>query len=63
MYGPRAERYGFVNRCIADEQLDEVVEQIAVRLARFDHDAIARAKFYVDQVRLPTDSELLGLIP
>ncbi|HTX11101.1 MAG TPA: enoyl-CoA hydratase/isomerase family protein [Solirubrobacteraceae bacterium] len=57
--GPRAEQYGYVNRCVADDQLDEVVDRIASRLARFDHDAIARTKSYVDQVTLPTDSELV----
>jgi enoyl-CoA hydratase/carnithine racemase len=56
--GPRAEQYGYVNRVIADEQLDDEVEAIASRLARFDHDAIARTKTYVDQVTLPADSEL-----
>jgi hypothetical protein len=30
---------------------------MALRLARFDHDAIARTKSYVDQVTLPPDSE------
>ena len=28
------------------------------RLARFDHDAIARTKSYIDRVTLPDDSEL-----
>ena len=56
--GPRAEQYGYVNRVIADDQLDEEVEAIASRVARFDHDAIARTKSYVDQVTLPADSEL-----
>lgn len=56
--GPRAEQYGYVNRLIADERLDDEVEEIASRLARFDHDAIARTKSYVDQVTLPADSEL-----
>ncbi len=28
-----------------------------MRLARFDHEALARAKSYVDQVTLPADSE------
>jgi enoyl-CoA hydratase/carnithine racemase len=55
--GPRAEQYGYVNRLIADDQLDEEVEAIASRLARFDHDAIARTKSYVDQVTLPSDNE------
>jgi len=56
--GPRAEQYGYVNRVIADDALDEEVEAIATRLGRFDHDAIARTKSYVDQVTLPPDSEL-----
>jgi enoyl-CoA hydratase/carnithine racemase len=56
--GPRAEQYGYVNRAIADDRLDDEVEAIASRLARFDHDAIARTKSYVDQVTLPADSEL-----
>ena len=56
--GPRAEQYGYVNRAIADSRLDAEVEAIAARLERFDHDAIARTKSYVDQVTLPADSEL-----
>jgi enoyl-CoA hydratase/carnithine racemase len=56
--GPRAEQYGYVNRVIADNQLDAEVEAIASRLARFDHDAIARTKSYVDQLTLPADGEL-----
>jgi enoyl-CoA hydratase/carnithine racemase len=42
--GPRAERYGYVNRAIADDQLDHEVDEIASRLAHFDHDAVARTK-------------------
>jgi len=55
--GPRAAQYGYVNRVIADHQLDDEVEDIASRLARFDHEALARTKSYVDQVTLPADSE------
>jgi enoyl-CoA hydratase/carnithine racemase len=56
--GPRAERYGYVNRTIADAELDGEVEEIASRLALFDHEAIARTKGYVDRVTLPPDDEL-----
>jgi enoyl-CoA hydratase/carnithine racemase len=56
--GPRAEQYGYVNRLIADGRLDDEVEEIAARLAGFDHDAIARIKSHVDKVTLPADSEL-----
>ena len=45
--GPRAEQYGYVNRVIADDQLDDEVDHIASRLALFDHEAIARIKSYV----------------
>jgi enoyl-CoA hydratase/carnithine racemase len=55
--GPRAEQYGYVNRVIADEQLEAEVEAIAARLARFDREAVARTKSYVDRVTLPPDSE------
>ena len=47
--GPRAELYGYVNRAIADDRLDDEVDEMAARLARFEHDAIARTKSYVDQ--------------
>jgi enoyl-CoA hydratase/carnithine racemase len=57
--GPRAEQYGYVNRLIADDRLGEEVDAIASRLARFDRDAIARTKSYVDDVTLPRDSELV----
>jgi enoyl-CoA hydratase/carnithine racemase len=55
--GPRAELYGYVNRVLPDDRLDAEVEAIASRLALFDHEAIARAKSYVDRVTLPPDSE------
>ena len=42
--GARAEQYGYVNRLIADDELDDEVDQLASRLAHFDHDAIARTK-------------------
>ena len=42
--GGRAEQYGYVNRLIVDDQLDDEVDQIASGLAHYDHDAIARTK-------------------
>jgi enoyl-CoA hydratase/carnithine racemase len=55
--GPRAEQYGYVNRVIPNDQLDDAVDAIASRVARFDHDAMARTKSYVDRATLPPDSE------
>jgi len=60
--GPRAAEYGYVNRVIADGRLDDEVDAMASRLARFDHDAIERTKSYVDRVTLPADDELSGPI-
>jgi enoyl-CoA hydratase/carnithine racemase len=54
----RAEQYGYVNRTIADTELDSAVEAIATRLAQFDREALARTKSFVDQVTLPSDAEL-----
>jgi len=56
--GPRAAQYGYVNRVVADDELEDEVEEMAARLARFDREAIARTKSYVDQITLPRDSEL-----
>jgi enoyl-CoA hydratase/carnithine racemase len=50
--GRRAEQYGYVNRVITDDELDAEVDRIARRLTRFDHDAIARTKSYVDQMTM-----------
>jgi enoyl-CoA hydratase/carnithine racemase len=44
--GPRAEKHGYVSRAIADDRLDDEVDEMASRLARFDHDAIARTKYH-----------------
>jgi enoyl-CoA hydratase/carnithine racemase len=53
--GPRAERYAYVNRLIANEQLDDEVDRIASRLARFDHAAVSRTKSYVDRLTSPAE--------
>jgi enoyl-CoA hydratase/carnithine racemase len=56
--GPRAEQYGYVNRTMPDADLDDEVDAIASRLARFDHEAVARTKSYVNRATLPSDDEL-----
>jgi enoyl-CoA hydratase/carnithine racemase len=61
--GPRAELYGYVNRTVADAHLDAEVDAIASRLARFDHEAIARTKAHVDEATLPSDDELAAALP
>jgi enoyl-CoA hydratase/carnithine racemase len=54
----RAERYGYVNRVVADDRLDEETDRIARRLASFDRQAIAETKAFVDATTLPDDAEL-----
>jgi len=53
-----AERYGYVNRVVADDALDEETDRIARRLASFDKQAIAETKALVDTASLPGDEEL-----
>ena len=58
--GPRAEHYGYINRAVADRELDTEIEAIASRIARLKPEATARAKSYIDRVTLPPDGELSG---
>jgi enoyl-CoA hydratase/carnithine racemase len=53
-----AERYGYVNRVVADDHLDQETDRIARRLASFDKRAIAETKAFVDATTLPDDDEL-----
>jgi enoyl-CoA hydratase/carnithine racemase len=41
---PDAERWGCVNRAIADDRLEDEVDAVATRLAAYDHAVVARAK-------------------
>jgi enoyl-CoA hydratase/carnithine racemase len=60
--GPRAELYGYVNRVVADDELDAEIAGIAARIARFDREAITRTKAHVDRVTLPAEAELTSAI-
>lgn len=51
-----AERYGYVNRALPDEELCTFVESFARRLASFEKHAIAGAKALMDEVTLPADA-------
>jgi len=42
--GDTAERYGYVNRALPDEELDGFVDALACRIASFDRRSIAAAK-------------------
>lgn len=54
--GALAERYGYVNRALPDDALDEFVDRFARRIAGFDKYAVVEAKRLVDQVTLPDDA-------
>jgi enoyl-CoA hydratase/carnithine racemase len=60
--GETAERYGYVNRCLPDAELDGFVDALARRIASFDPRALAAAKGLVNQVSLPTTDQLLGAL-
>jgi enoyl-CoA hydratase/carnithine racemase len=60
--GDTAERYGYINRALADAELDGFVDAFARRIASFDRRAIAAAKNLINQVSLPSADRLLDAI-
>jgi enoyl-CoA hydratase/carnithine racemase len=53
-----ADRYGWVNRALDDDDLDSFVEALVRRLVSFDRDALAAAKAQVSRIGVPTAAEL-----
>ncbi|MCE7002530.1 enoyl-CoA hydratase/isomerase family protein [Kibdelosporangium philippinense] len=60
--GAQAELYGYVNRALPDAELDEFVDTLARRIARFDKRAIAEIKEFVDVASNPDDAEIWPMI-
>src|ERR1700726_541861 len=56
--GDTAERYGYVNRALADAELDCFVDALARRITSFDLRAITAAKNLVNNVSLPSADRL-----
>jgi enoyl-CoA hydratase/carnithine racemase len=54
-----AERYGYINRALPDNEFDSFVDGLARRIASFDRRPIAAAKSLVNQVSLPSVDRLL----
>jgi enoyl-CoA hydratase/carnithine racemase len=54
-----AERWGWVTRALADDELDAFVDAIAARLASFDRTSLASAKAMVNRAVLPPDADLI----
>ena len=53
-----AERYGWVNRTLDDNDLDSFVDALVLRLASFDRETLAAAKAQVNRFGVPTATEL-----
>ncbi|MEQ1953823.1 enoyl-CoA hydratase/isomerase family protein [Mesorhizobium sp. CN2-181] len=56
--GELAERYGYVNRALPEDELDAFVDVLAMRIATFDRQAISDTKRLVDFASLPSDPEI-----
>lgn len=54
-----AERYGWINRALPDDELDGFVERLAARIASFDRHSVAEAKRLLNRGTLPTPAHLL----
>jgi enoyl-CoA hydratase/carnithine racemase len=54
-----AERYGWINRCLPDSELDAFVDQLAKRIASFDGEVIGVAKRLVNRASLPSGEDFL----
>ena len=53
-----AERYGWVNRTLDDDDLDPFVDTLVRRLASFDRETLAAAKAQINRFGTPTATEL-----
>ncbi len=56
--GDLAERYGYVNRSIADADLEQFVDALAGRISKFDKQTIADIKGLVNSSTLPSNEDL-----
>jgi enoyl-CoA hydratase/carnithine racemase len=53
-----AERYGWVNRTVDDDDLDSFVDTLVRRLVSFDRETLAAAKSQINRFGMPTAAEL-----
>jgi enoyl-CoA hydratase/carnithine racemase len=53
-----AERYGWVNRTLDDDDLDSFVDTLVRRLASFDRETLGAAKAQINRFGMPTATEL-----
>ncbi|HEX7911958.1 MAG TPA: enoyl-CoA hydratase/isomerase family protein [Paraburkholderia sp.] len=57
-----AERYGWINRALDDDNLDSFVDTLAQRLASFDRETLGAAKTQINRFGIPTAAELQSSI-
>ena len=57
-----AERYGWVNRTLDDDELDSFVDALVRRLASFDRETLGMAKAQINRLGTPTAAELQSSI-
>jgi enoyl-CoA hydratase/carnithine racemase len=57
-----AERYGWVNRTLDDDDLDSFVDSLGRRIASFDREGLAAAKAQLNRFGTPTANELQSSI-
>jgi enoyl-CoA hydratase/carnithine racemase len=55
--GDLAERYGYVNRAIPDDEFDDFIDRFARRVAAFDRQGLMDIKQFVNKFSLPDDEE------
>jgi enoyl-CoA hydratase/carnithine racemase len=53
-----AERYGWVNRTLPDNELDSFVDTLVRRLTSFDRETLSAAKTQINRFGMPTAAEL-----
>ena len=53
-----AERYGWVNRALDDDDINSFIDTLVRRLASFDREVLAAAKAQINRFGLPTAAEL-----
>ncbi|MDT5069110.1 MAG: hypothetical protein QOK02_5265 [Mycobacterium sp.] len=58
--GELAERYGWVNRTVDDEDLDALVDTLARRIASYDKESIAAVKQQINRYTLPSPNDMLS---
>ena len=51
-----AERYGYINRAMPDDEIEAFVDSLADRLASFEKHALVGAKALMNEVTLPPDT-------